>query len=417
MLIEHDRLDLAERLEPRARVLAALMRAAFVRPLRAHRDLRAFLERAVEVDDAVRFGVLGKDGALALPTDRGLEAVGDHFVFATRLDLDQADLLELVEVGLAARSEDGAIRPARGEVANGRAVERLVSPLRDAVINDGTQRLRNELRRPGDGFARNHRRSRKVELRTQRDHLGEATERFVAIGGLVVTRLLGCDHDVVARREVVAEHEVAGRPLHECESFEILLVGRCPRRRLAGDEEDVLTLLADVRDELVGSIEQQSPRFGRMELSRMKPRELPSDLPARPPAVVGRDAGDIEVRERRREDDATRLGIARERLEELCHVLVGEEVVESSAREERLRSFVAIRSAERHPSEDELDRDVRLPGRHEGFGEEREQRAANLAKGRSGEREMRTNVRERTTREDVKTSGHVSLLDSVVRCL
>lgn len=232
-------------------------------------------------------------------------------------------------------------------MSNGLPLEGLVCPTGNAVIDDRAQTRGDEIRVPVDRFAGDDRRSREVQVAAQDDHLGEAAERFLSIRRLVVASLFGRHDHVETCMDVIGEHEVAGSALHERESLEVLLIRCRATRRLAGDEEDILTLLPDAGHELGGSFERE--RDGQRGIESTLTR---SHL--RYGRTIRRDARGDEVFQSGRQDDAARVWKRDEMIDQTLDIGVRDQILESSRREKRLLFHRPIRSTDGHAGENEV---------------------------------------------------------------
>jgi hypothetical protein len=227
-------------------------------------------------------------------------------------------------VGLAPRSQATLVIDPHSKVTNRSTTEGLVSAALDHMVNDFTKVVRDlRIGLEIDQITVHYRRAREGVLRACMNHLDETTKHGFTVSRFIVARLFRRDDHVVARHEIVGQHEVRGVGLQQIEARAILLVARCTARCFEGHKEDVLARLADARDDLVGWNQQHRlVALTRLQASLVLPRrrrletiETRSTLNV---TVVITQSG-IHV------DDA-RLRIGNQGVDQRGHVIVGHQL-------------------------------------------------------------------------------------------
>ncbi len=221
------------------------------------------------MDDAVQFRVFLEDDSLRLSADRRLATHGRDLIRTVGDHLHQPRRSEVVEVGLASTGQERRRTDLGGEVPSRHTKEGLVGACLDAVVDDGAQAVEHPLVVPVHWFAGDDRRTRERQVRTQVGHLGQSTQRLLAVVRHVVAGLFGRHHHVQPIDDVVDQHQVGGCLLAELETRCVHLVLTGTSCRLECHQEDVLARLTAIdrvtpehADELVaGSQTEQSRVF------------------------------------------------------------------------------------------------------------------------------------------------------------
>ena len=124
----------------------------------------------MEMDDAIHTRMVGEDDTLRLSANAGFASIGHHAIWSVRFDVDKTNILEVVEIGFAPRSEELSVGEFDRKMARSFAIESLVRSAINAMVDDFAERTWYKFGVPGNRIARDNRGAGESEMGTQISH-------------------------------------------------------------------------------------------------------------------------------------------------------------------------------------------------------------------------------------------------------
>src|SRR5581483_3594346 len=118
------------------------------------------------------------------------------------------------------------------------------------MVHDSAQGRRNFWSIPRHRITSDDRALSERQVRAKVGHLDQVAQGLASIRRDVIASFLRRDNHVHAGLHVVRQDEIAACTLQEMKTSDVLLILSRSARRLEGDQEDVLTLLADLSEKL-----------------------------------------------------------------------------------------------------------------------------------------------------------------------